>query len=120
MAELQTILPPLLERVAPDLIFYIAGVAPHESDRLRRLALSDAAAKNRAGSDFLTLATRQDQAPFRPHITIQNKAEPQEARLLLEQLQLKLEPFHVVEVLLLWRYLGGPWELIDRFTFDAP
>ena len=41
MAELRAILPSLLQRVAPDLIFYIAGVDPHESDRLGRLGLSD-------------------------------------------------------------------------------
>lgn len=41
LAELRAILPGLLQRVAPDLICYIAGVDPHESDRLGRLALSD-------------------------------------------------------------------------------
>ena len=41
LAELRTTLPVLLERVGPDLIFYIAGVDPHKSDRLGRLALSD-------------------------------------------------------------------------------
>jgi len=65
--------------------------------------------------------TRQDQAPFRPHITIQNKVEPEEARLLLEQLQLEFEPFPIfAEGLLLWRYLEGPWALVDRFAFGAP
>ena len=42
LAQLHAILPTLLERVAPDLVVYIAGVDPHESDRLGRLALSDA------------------------------------------------------------------------------
>ena len=41
LAELHATLPILLQRVAPDLIFYIAGVDPHESDRLGRLALTD-------------------------------------------------------------------------------
>ena len=41
LAELRSMLPALLQRVAPDLIFYIAGVDPHMSDRLGRLALSD-------------------------------------------------------------------------------
>ncbi len=35
-------LPPLLDRVRPDLVLYQAGVDPHEGDRLGRLALSDA------------------------------------------------------------------------------
>lgn len=41
LAELRATLPVLLQRVEPDLIFYIAGVDPHVSDRLGRLALSD-------------------------------------------------------------------------------
>lgn len=69
---------------------------------------------------FSPWLTRQDQAPFRPHITIQNKAEPEEARLLLDQLQAEFEPFQIfAEALLLWRYLGGPWALVDRFGLDA-
>jgi 2'-5' RNA ligase len=84
--------------------------APH-LDQLRT-GLADA---------FSPWLTRQDQAPFRPHITIQNKAEPEEARVLLEHLQLEFEPFPVLaEGLLLWRYLGGPWALLERFEFTAP
>jgi acetoin utilization deacetylase AcuC-like enzyme len=41
LAGLRAVLPDLLRCVEPDLIFYIAGVDPHESDRLGRLALSD-------------------------------------------------------------------------------
>jgi acetoin utilization deacetylase AcuC-like enzyme len=42
LEELDTVLPTLMERVEPDLVFYIAGVDPHADDRLGRLALSDA------------------------------------------------------------------------------
>jgi acetoin utilization deacetylase AcuC-like enzyme len=41
LAALETLLPPLLDRLRPDLAFYNAGVDPHEADRLGRLALSD-------------------------------------------------------------------------------
>ena len=41
LAQLRATLPSLLQRTTPDLIFYIAGVDPHASDRLGRLALSD-------------------------------------------------------------------------------
>lgn len=41
LAELRAILPGLLDHVRPDLIFYIAGVDPHQNDRLGRLALTD-------------------------------------------------------------------------------
>ncbi|MDX6750290.1 histone deacetylase, partial [Geminicoccaceae bacterium 1502E] len=42
LAVLEAVLPGLLERVRPDLVFYDAGVDPHAEDRLGRLALSDA------------------------------------------------------------------------------
>ncbi|SFS10215.1 histone deacetylase family protein [Sphingomonas jatrophae] len=42
LAVLAEHLPPLIERTAPDLVFYQAGVDPHRNDRLGRLALSDA------------------------------------------------------------------------------
>jgi acetoin utilization deacetylase AcuC-like enzyme len=38
---LRTRLPPLLDALAPDLIFYNAGVDPHRDDRLGRLCLTD-------------------------------------------------------------------------------
>ena len=76
--------------------------------------------KELAGA-FSPWLTRQDQTPFRPHITVQNKVEPSEARELLERLQMEFEPFDILaEGLLLWRYLGGPWEPIERFAFEAP
>ena len=37
----ETLLPEVLDRVRPDLVFYNAGVDPHVEDRLGRLALSD-------------------------------------------------------------------------------
>ena len=41
LAALDALLPALLDRVRPDLVFYNAGVDPHAQDRLGRLALSD-------------------------------------------------------------------------------
>jgi acetoin utilization deacetylase AcuC-like enzyme len=41
LAMLEAVLPPLLDRARPDLVFYNAGVDPHEADRLGRLALTD-------------------------------------------------------------------------------
>ena len=37
---LATLLPPLLDRVRPDLVLYNAGVDPHHADRLGRLSLT--------------------------------------------------------------------------------
>jgi len=62
--------------------------------------------------------TAQDQQGYRPHVTIQNKATPEAARMLLEHLQAGFTPFTIrAEALLLWRYLGGPWEPVSRNRF---
>jgi acetoin utilization deacetylase AcuC-like enzyme len=42
LAVLAAVLPAVLDRVRPDLVFYNAGVDPHALDRLGRLTLSDA------------------------------------------------------------------------------
>jgi 2'-5' RNA ligase len=87
-----------------------------------RLASADLEQLRRDLADaFSPWLTRQDQAPFRPHITVQNKVEPIEARELLEQLQMEFEPFSLLaEGLQLWRYLGGPWARVERLEFGAP
>ncbi|HEV2568357.1 histone deacetylase [Sphingomonas sp.] len=41
LEALATTLPPMMERVRPDLILYQGGVDPHADDRLGRLALTD-------------------------------------------------------------------------------
>lgn len=56
--------------------------------------------------------TPQDAQGFRPHVTIQNKAQPEAARALRDAMQAGFAPFAVRAVgLRLWHYLGGPWEL---------
>ncbi len=61
----------------------------------------------------------QDKQPFKPHVTIQNKVTPDEARRLLEHLQKTWSPLTGKGTsLLLWRYLGGPWELVEKFPFS--
>ena len=42
LAALRPVLDDALDRIGPDLVFYNAGVDPHEADRLGRLALTDA------------------------------------------------------------------------------
>ena len=60
----------------------------------------------------------QDQAPWRPHITIQNKVAPREARRLQQQLRAAFEPRPLaIPALASWRYLGGPWEPIRSHAF---
>jgi len=60
----------------------------------------------------------QDQAPWRPHITIQNKVAPREARRLQRQLRTAFQPRPLaIRALASWRYLGGPWEPIRSHAF---
>lgn len=63
--------------------------------------------------------TRQDQQRYHPHITIQNKVSPNEARSVYEQLATDWQPCTgCSEGLLLWYYKGGPWELVEEFAFQ--
>lgn len=62
----------------------------------------------------------QDRQKHQPHVTVQNKVDPKEARQLLLDLQAGFTPFTVqAEGLNLWHYLGGPWELAGRFDFTG-
>jgi 2'-5' RNA ligase len=61
----------------------------------------------------------QDKQSFKPHVTVQNKVTPDEATALLEHLQKTWTPLTGKGTgLLLWRYLGGPWELVEQFSFS--
>ncbi len=69
---------------------------------------------------WLSWLTPQDRQPFRPHIVIQNKVDPAEARALYERLSAGFRPFTVEAAsLLLWWYEGGPWSPAGAFPFQA-
>jgi 2'-5' RNA ligase len=62
----------------------------------------------------------QDRQGFRPHVTVQNKVPPDAARALHGRLEETFAPFEVgAEGLLLWRYLGGPWEPVGSYGFEG-
>ena len=64
------------------------------------------------------LLTPQDRAPWRPHITIQNKVEPKEAKALQTRLKTGFERRPLaIKGLAVWRYLDGPWEPVRSWTF---
>ena len=69
-----------------------------------------------------TWLSPQDRQRHRPHVTIQNKVTPGEARALHAELSAGFAPFPVTGTgLALWRYLGGPWEPVTTFPFtDTP
>ena len=62
--------------------------------------------------------TPQDRQPYRPHVTVQNKVPPDEARRTVAALRARFSPFRVGAVGLgLWRYDGGPWTELSRHPF---
>jgi hypothetical protein len=84
--------------------------------RVESEALADIRAEL-AGA-FRGMLTPQDQAPWRPHVTIQNKVPRRDAIALQQELAVTLfpRPLHI-HGLASWRYLGGPWEPIRTYAF---
>lgn len=72
-------------------------------------------------TEWQTWLTSQDRQHLRPHITIQNKVPPDTARHTYETLLRQWQAADGYgEGLLLWRYQGGPWELIEEFRLQSP
>ena len=83
-------------------------VASQDLDRIRR-ELSE---------DFHGLLSAQDSGGWRPHVTIQNKVPPKEARALIERMERDFRPRALaISGLGLHRYLGGPWEKLAIIPF---
>ena len=62
--------------------------------------------------------TEQDKQKFQPHITVQNKTEPDAAKLLYRQLAADWQPKNGAAIgLSLWHYLGAKWKLERDFPF---
>ena len=60
----------------------------------------------------------QDAGGWRPHVTIQDKVAPQQARALLADLQARFAPRPlIIAGLGLHRYQGGPWQGLARYSF---
>lgn len=69
----------------------------------------------RLATAFAPWLTPQDRQGFRPHVTIQNKVEPAQANALHDELSADFEPWSArAEAILVWRYLGGPWDAEAR------
>lgn len=65
--------------------------------------------------------TAQDRQPWRPHVTVQNKVDPAQARALHTRLTQDFVPFSGMATgAALWRYLGGPWQHERDFPFSGP
>ena len=84
--------------------------------RLRAAGLDDVHAqlRRRWQADL----TAQDRQGFRPHVTVQNKADVETARRTVAQLRAAFHPFEVGAIGLdLWRYDGGPWTPLASVPF---
>lgn len=76
------------------------------------------AIRARLADAFRGLLMPQDQAGWRPHVTIQNKVEPAVARALKAELEAGFAPRPLaIAGLAAWWYRGGPWELLSRHMF---
>lgn len=76
------------------------------------------AMRRELAANFHGLLSAQDSGGWRPHITIQNKVPPKEARALLARLEREFRPVALrVSGLGLHRYLGGPWEHLEAYSF---
>lgn len=76
------------------------------------------AIRSRIAEAFAGLLTPQDQAGWRPHVTIQNKVEPAAAKALLAELKSGFRPQPlVIAGLASWWYRGGPWEPLSEHRF---
>lgn len=74
--------------------------------------------RDELASEFHGLLTSQDVGRWTPHVTIQNKAEPREARRLLRELRSEFEPRPLsVTGLGLIRYVAGEWEPLASYRF---
>lgn len=86
--------------------------------RIESSALEDM--RNDIACSFAGLLTPQDAAAWRPHVTIQNKVAPQEARALLHRLERDFSPRPIsISGLAAWFYRDGDWDPIAAYGFGG-
>lgn len=74
--------------------------------------------RDELADEFHGLLTSQDQGRWTPHVTVQNKAEPREARKLLQAMRAGFEPRPLaIAGLTLVRYSEGEWEPLGSWRF---
>ena len=97
----------------------VAGVMDLGEGTALRIESEDLARiRDELAEAFHGLLTPQDAAPWRPHVTIQNKVAPREARALQQQLRATFQPRPLaIKGLAAWRYRDGPWETIREWRF---
>jgi 2'-5' RNA ligase len=77
--------------------------------------------RNKLANHWSDWLTPQDRQKFAPHVTVQNKVAPEEARNLYETLNETWQSRPgTATALQLWHYKGGPWQLANEFDFYKP
>jgi 2'-5' RNA ligase len=109
----------LVELAGPPFAVGVAAVLPLGRGAAYALAAPELVRRHRELQQrWWPQLTRQDQQPFRPHVTVQNKVEPAEARATVALLRRAFHPFETTaEGFVLWRYDGGPWTELARIPF---
>lgn len=75
--------------------------------------------RERLKNEWLDDLTNQDRQKFKPHVTVQNKVQPDVARRSFEELSENFQARDGAGIgIELWRYLNGPWELLEFFPFE--
>ncbi len=79
------------------------------------------ALRGRLAGSWSPWLTPQDRQRYAPHVTVQNKVTPEQARETLRRLRQGFVPWRTEGAeLLLWRYLDGPWEAVARIALSPP
>ena len=104
---------------APPPLAAVAGIIDLGEGTALRVDSDDLAAiREELAAAFHGLLMPQDLAPWRGHVTIQNKVAPREARRLQQQLRAGFEPRPLaIRALATWRYRDGPWEPLRTHPF---
>ena len=122
-------LPPGIERelarrladaaAAPPPEAFVTGIMDlGEGTAFRVESAGLAAIRDELAEAFHGLLMPQDQTPWRPHVTIQNKVLPKEAKALQQRLRTTFEPRPLaIRALASWRYEGGPWSPLRTHAF---
>jgi hypothetical protein len=97
----------------------IAGLINLSSGVAFRVVSDDLEAIREAIADhFHGLLCAPDAAGWRPHITIQNKVAPKQAKALLAELERDFRQCPLgISGLSVHRYRNGPWETLARYPF---
>jgi hypothetical protein len=97
----------------------IAGLMNFTSGVAVRVVSDDLEAIRGSIADhFHGMLSAPDAAGWRPHVTIQNKVAPRQARELLTELERDFRPRPLgIAGLSVHRYRGGPWETVASYRF---